>query len=177
MDSPAQGVARARIQRSAAILLCAAAASCAGVSYRDGVVHSQYTTYRVGRLGADWQQVSVDDNDLAFFSRGKGTIGAHSTCSDYDDVPQTALMNHLLFGTQKRVFRVEEEVTLDGRGARHVVVDAELDGVPITLEVVLVVKNGCVYDLSLVSSRERHARARDEFMRFVGAFEVLPHGD
>lgn len=151
--------------------LCA----CGGAHFKDGIFYGEYTTYRVGELGREWQEVSVDDNDLAFHRAGRGTIGANSTCQDYDDVPHVALMNHLLFGMTHRQYRVEEEVTLDGRGARHDIVDAELDGVPITLEVFLVTRDGCVYDLSLVTSRQAHAASRADFLRFVSGFEVLPH--
>lgn len=171
-------VSPSRTARPAAVLapvLTLLSLGCGGATFENGVLHGEYTTYRVGALGGDWQRVSVDDNDLAFYSRGKGTIGANSTCRDYDDVPHVALMNHLLFGMQHRVYRVDEEVVLDGRGVRHAVVDAELDGVPVTLEVFLLTRDGCVYDLSLVSARAAHDRVRGEFHRFVSGFSVMPH--
>jgi hypothetical protein len=53
------------------------------------------------------------------------------------------------------------------------VADVELDGVPVTLDVYLVVKDGCVYDLTHVTGREYAESARLGFERFVQGFAVL----
>ncbi|MGD8858934.1 MAG: hypothetical protein PVI30_02915 [Myxococcales bacterium] len=143
-------------------------ASLSGDIYDDGTVR-----YRVGPRGGGFERVEVEDNDLAFFHPDLGTISVNSTCRDYEDVPETALMNHLLFGTREQDFRLEETVTLDGRGARHVLVDLELDGVPLTLEVFLLRKDGCVYDISHVAARNAPPAAREAFHRLVSGFAVL----
>ncbi len=144
----------------------------ASASFRDGVYDDGTVRYRVGPR-AGFERVEVEDNDLAFFNRHLGTITINSTCSEYEDVPQDALLNHLLFGTRERNFRVDEVLTLDGRGAKHVVVDVELDGVPLTLEIYLVKKDGCVYDLSHVSARSAPAEGQHAFRSFVAGFRVL----
>jgi hypothetical protein len=146
---------------------CGASASFADNVYDDGTVR-----YRVGPLSG-FQRVEVEDNDLAFFNRQLGTISINSTCTEYEDVPEDALLNHLLFGTRQRNYRVDETTTLDGRGAKHVVVDLELDGVPLTLEVFLVKKDGCVYDLTHTTARNVPPQARERFLAFVEGFAVL----
>jgi hypothetical protein len=130
--------------------------------------------YRVGRLGAPWERVRMADNDLSFHREGAGSISVTATCEGYDDVPAEALLNHLLFGTTNRTYVLDEDVTLDGRGARHALVDAELDGVPVRIEVYVVVRGGCVFDLSYVSGRDAHVRA--EFSRFVAGFQIARVG-
>ena len=103
-----------------------------------------------------------------------GTIAVNSTCEDYEDVPERALMNHLLFGTRERVFRTRGGVTLDGRGALHSVVDVELDGVPLTLDVYLLKKDGCIFDLTPdLESAPRSRPGRQQFEDFVAGFTVL----
>lgn len=160
-----------------ALLLCVIA-GCGGSVHFDGrVLTKEGTRYRIGELSTDWDRLSLDDNDLAFHSPGKGTIGVNATCGNYDDVPPQALMNHLFFGTTSRAYLVDEEVTLDRRGARHVVLQADLDGVPIEVEVFLVVNNGCVYDLSQTRRQGAPEAVAQEFARFVAGFAVLepPH--
>jgi hypothetical protein len=148
-------------------------AGCGGASFEHGIYDDGVVRYRIGPSPAGWERVNVEGNDLAFFHDSLGTIAVNSTCEDYEDVPEQALMNHLLFGTQQRDYRVEETVTLDGRGALHSVVDFELDGVPLTIEVYLVKKDGCVYDLSRISSRAAFAAGRPQFQALVRGFRVI----
>jgi hypothetical protein len=151
-----------------AVCACGASSSFHDRVYDDGTVR-----YRVGPLSSQFQRIEVGDNDLAWHDRGLGTISVNSTCSDYEDVPATALLNQLLFGTTSRNFRVEEIATLDGRAARHVIVDVEMDGVPVTLNVYLLQKDGCVYDLTHVVAPQESERARPLFEAFVRGFAVL----
>ena len=144
-----------------------------GASLRDGVYDDGRARYRIGSLSPEWRRVELDDNDLAFHRRGMGTISVNSTCSDYEDVPNVALVNHLLFDTSERRYLQEETVTLDGRGARHVVVQIELDGVPIEIELFVLKKDGCVFDLGHVRSRSSDPTARRGFLAFVHRFSVI----
>jgi hypothetical protein len=170
MNAHAFGFLVAPRQR-AEVFVCALLSACAAVGAFDGSsFHKPDVAYRVGRLGADWQRLRLAGNDLAFHKPEYGTIAANATCSDYEDIPQQPLLNHLLFGTTHRQYVVDEEVTLDGRGTRHAVVDAELDGAPVRLEVYVLTRAGCVFDLSYVS--DRSAKARDEFVQFASAFRV-----
>ncbi len=148
-------------------------AACSSASFVQGVYDDGTVRYRVGVLTGAWRRVDVSDNDLAFFHPSLGTISINSTCRGYEDVPEQALMNQLLFGTRDRVYRLEETVTVDGRGALHDVVDLTLDGVPLTLELYVLKKDGCVYDLSWISSRAAFARGRADFQAVVRSFEVL----
>ncbi len=150
-------------------LLALVAAGCAaqfdGRSFRKREV-----SYRIGQLDPGFRRVQVEGNDLAFYKPGAGSIAVNALCKDYEDVPHEALLNHLLFGTTHRTFLSDEEVTLDGRAARHALVDAELDGVPVRLEIYLLTRARCVFDLSYIS--DRSAPARESFARFVRAFHV-----
>lgn len=154
-------------------LACLALSACAGESYRNGIYEDDQVRYRAAAPAPQWRRVEVEENDLAFHRKGLGTISVNSTCIHYEDVPAIALVNHLLFDTNARQFITEETVTLDGRGAHHVVARVELDGVPIELEVFLLKKDGCVFDLTHIRARNAPPEARAEFMRFVERFAVL----
>lgn len=156
------------------VLVSAWLAACGGgATFHSGVYSDGYTRYRVGVLSPDWKPVVADGNDLAFTRRGMGTIAVNSTCTDYDDVPLSALVNQLLFDTTARRVQLDETVTLVGRGARHLIVDLELDGVPIQLELYVLRRNGCVYDLTHMRARTTPPEARDTFLAFVHRFDVL----
>jgi hypothetical protein len=156
-----------------ALLLTACFTGCGGASFRNGVFDDGIVRYRVAALPAGFRSIRVGDNDLAWHHDRLGTISINATCSDYEDVPEAALMNHLFFGTSERHYRLEETATLDGRGARHVIADVELDGVPVTLEIYLIKKDGCVYDLSHIASRSSFEAGLPVFTAFARGFAVL----
>lgn len=158
--------------RVAALLFALTAFMASGcATHFDGrSFRKREVAYRIGELEPGFRRVQVEGNDLAFYKPGAGSIAVNALCKDYEDVPHEALLNHLLFGTTARTFLRDEEVTLDGRAARHALVDAELDGVPVRLEVYLLTRARCVFDLSYIS--DRSAPARDSFARFVRAFRI-----
>lgn len=148
-------------------------AGCAGASFKGGLYADGSVRYRVGALDPEWRAVSSEGADLAFHRAGMGTISVNSTCTEYEDVPPAALLNHLLFETTDRRFVTEETIYLDGRGARHVVVQLELDGVPLEVEIYLLKKDGCVFDLTHVRAKAAASAARETFAAFVRHFVVL----
>lgn len=156
-----------------AFTLLLASGGCAGSSLRNGVYQDDQARYRIGQLPAGFERVELADGDLAFHRRGDGTISVNATCTDYEDVPLPALVNHLLFETTERRFLIEETVTLDGRAARHVLVQAELDGVPIELELYVMKRDGCVIDLAHVRTPAASAASRELFRAFVARFSLL----
>ncbi len=153
------------------LALSATGPGCGPRTRFDGTTfHKGELSYRVGQLSPDWRRVHLKGNDLAFYRPAYGTVSVTARCEDYDDVPMRVLFNHLLFGMTNRKYLVDEEVTLDGRGALHAVTEAELDGVPVRLENYLLVRSGCLFDLSYVSSLS--GPGSDEFTRFVRAFHI-----
>jgi hypothetical protein len=160
--------------RRRALALALTLSACASTGgFHDRIFDDGTVRYRVGALVPGFERIEVGDNDLAWHDRGLGTISVNATCSGYDDVPTSALLNQLLFGTTERQFRLDETATLDGRAARHAIVDVEMDGVPVRLNVYLMRKDGCVYDLTHVGALEQAARAQPVFEHFVSEFAVL----
>lgn len=161
--------------RRALVWGCAACWGCATtVQFHGNTVETGQVRYRIGNPGQGFQKVEVGENDLAYWLPEDGaTIGVHSTCRDFDDVPARALLNHLLFGTTDRQLVSSETMALDGRGALHAVYELALDGVPVRLEVIVLSKDGCVFDFSLVTKPERFDRSRLGFERLVQGFEMI----
>jgi hypothetical protein len=150
-----------------AILLagCGTRGTLSGDLYRDGPV-----AFRIGALPPEWRRVQVADGQLAFHHEDGGTILAHATCEARGDASLDVLTNHLLFGIEEARERSRRPLLLDGRRGLRTRVDGELDGVPIALDLVVLKKDSCTYDLELASSPDVFARRQADFERFFTGF-------
>lgn len=129
--------------------------------------------YEVGPVPPAWRPIRVDDNDLAWFDPATSSlVHVDHTCERTQDTPLVALVQHLLIGFTQREFSLQETVPMDRREARHVVLRARLDGVPRSIELYVLKKDGCVFDLGLVSPPGDFERARPGFDAFVRGFRT-----
>jgi len=128
--------------------------------------------YRVAEPPAAWQRIGSTGDSLAFHHPAGGVIAANATCDDREDVPLDVLTNHLLFGIEQRRERPRTPLTVDGRGALRTRLSGTLDGVPVALDLVVLKKDGCVYDLLLVAGPAQVAAREPEFERFVAGFST-----
>jgi hypothetical protein len=125
----------------------------------------------------DWERVQGPEGDLAFRDpRSQAVIAANATCRGHHDPPLSVLVNDLLIGTTARSVLLEETLHLDGREARHEVVALRLDGVPLIYDVYVMKKDGCVYDLTLISRPRAYDTVADQFVAFVSAFRAAGQG-
>lgn len=122
---------------------------------------------RTGTLPAAWQRVRDDGGSVAFHHTSGGTIVSAISCGDADDVPLDVLTTHLLLGIEGRRERARQEFVLDGRAALRTQLDAQLDGVPVALDLIVLKKDGCTVDLYLVAPRPAFDERRLDFERFV----------
>ena len=109
---------------------------------------------------------------VGFFSDSVGgVIEANATCrDDADAAPLRALTRQLLIGYTDRNVESQDKVSLDEREALHTRVDAKLDGVPMTLDLYVMKRNGCIFDLSYAAPPDAFARGAADFQRFVDGF-------
>ena len=120
--------------------------------------------YRVGALPDGWRMVHQEGASVGFFSEAAGAIiEANATCrDDADAAPLGALTRQLLIGYTERAIESQKTVPLDAREALRTRVTAKLDGVPMTLDLYVMKRDGCIFDLSLRGAagdvRARHAR-------------------
>ena len=126
--------------------------------------------FRIGALPAPWRRVQIADGQLAFHHADGGTILAHATCEPRDDVSLNVLTNHLLFGIEQRRELARTPLSVDGRQALRTRLMGTLDGVAVALDLVVLKKDGCMYDLELASAPEVFALRQPDFERFFGGF-------
>lgn len=154
-------------------LLALAACSSAGVSVQGNTVVAPNLTYTFGPTAPSWRPIAVENNDAAWFDpETSGTVYVDHTCERSQDTPLAALVQHQLLGFTEREFVSEETVPFDRREARHVVVRAKLDGVPRMIELYVMKKDGCVYDLGYVAPPDRFEAGRASFDAFARGFHT-----
>lgn len=144
-----------------------------GVEYRDKEV-----AFRLGPTPVGAVQLKSNDAKLAFQNDQIGaTVAVSARCGlDSDDVPLQALVQHLFLQIENRQTVTEQSYTLDDRAALEVELVADLDGVRRHFVVVVLKKNGCVYDFLHVDgdgSDARLAQSRADFRRMVKGFRTL----
>lgn len=165
--------AKSTTARAAA--LCVALAGCAGggVEVRGSTVVGDDLSYAFGPVPERWRRIHVESNDAAWFDPDTaGTIHVDHTCDRSQDTPLAALVQHLLIGFTQREVVSEETIPFDRREARHVVVRASLDGVPRTMELYVMKRDGCVFDLGYAAPPARFDRGQADFTAFARGFAV-----
>lgn len=128
--------------------------------------------YRLGELGPGWRLVYQKEAAVGFYNDAVGgVIEANSTCrQDAEAAPLQTLTRHLLIGYTDRQVESQEKVPLAHREALHTRATAKLDGVPMALELYVLKRNGCIFDLSYVAPPSTAERGRAAFARFVAGF-------
>ncbi len=150
--------------------------ACGGASFAGGVYRGHGVAYEVSPLGEGWRSVDVGDhNDLAWRNDALSSIvQINSTCEADMDVPLQALTNHLLIGFTEREIQSQELQPLDGRESLVTSLSAKLDGVPRSLLLVVMKKDGCVYDMALISAdAAAFDSARPAFDSLRGSFHTV----
>lgn len=147
------------------LLACGPTATFSGGVFRRGAV-----AYRVGPLSPDWQRLRSSGSDLAFRHTHGGTVVVHGQCPAQDDAPLDVLTNHLLFGVTARKEQARTTLSLDGREALRTQLFASVDGVTVGLDLVVLKKDGCLYDLQLIAGPAHFAARQPDFTAFVAGF-------
>jgi hypothetical protein len=156
------------------LYLALSACGAASVTFEGGIFHGKDAAFRVGDVPGDWHRVNVDDSALAFRDARGSSILVSGRCDlRVDDVPLVALTNQLVIGTTERELVKEETFPFDKREARHTVMKAKLDGVPLVWDAYVMKKNGCVYDMVYVAPPDRFEEGSGAFERFAQAFHSV----
>jgi hypothetical protein len=162
--------------RAHGFLMLVVVAACApSVAFEGDVFHGRGgVSFRVGEVPPSWTRVTTDDSTLAFRDERGASVMVDGRCNmKSDDVPLVALTNQLVIGTTERKYDKEEVIPFDGREARHTVMRAKLDGVPLVWDAYVVKKNGCVYDMAYVAPPGDFERGQGAFERFVSGFRTV----
>lgn len=152
--------------------LLGALTACRGVLAAGSFTHEGVSYRVVVPEGKEWRRVDFEDNDLAWLSTTSAhMIAINSTCTGHEDPPLEILTNHLVIGfTDKEVIK-REAFKLDGRDALRSWIHAKIDGVPTSLELVVLKKNGCVHDFTYVSPVGEEGKYQKDFDALIDGFK------
>ena len=146
---------------------------CTNRSFSQGVFAKDGVRYRVGELSRSWRALEVESNDVAYVSNDSPhSLAVNSTCAPTGDAPLRVLTQHLLMGFTERELVSEEPHALDGRDSLRSRYRAKLDGVPVEMMLVVMKKNGCVYDFTYLSPPGRFDEKLESFKRVLAEFHA-----
>ncbi len=164
-------------QALAASLLAVVGCSASGPTF-DGHVFRQgrEVAFHVPEPPPTWRKLAVSQASLAFHDEASGaSVLVNAQCRRPDeDTPLVALTNHLLIGTTERELLLQEVRPFDGREIMHTRLRAKLDGVPRMFDLLVLKKDGCVYDFAYVVPPDRADQGMPPFERWVSGFRTLP---
>ena len=92
---------------------------------------------------------------------------------DGDDIPLSALTNHLFMQFTDKQLETQEVVPFDEREAMHTRMVASLDGVPLRYDAWVLKKDGCVYDMLYFAEPARFEAGYGAFSSMVRQFATL----
>ncbi len=155
-------------------LACGAGGQLRGDVYRGGGL-----AFRLGTMPPGWRQLEVKGARVAFRDEAaESTVLVNARCGkDGDDIPLQALTQHLFMSFTERETLDQKVVPMDGREAMHTLMNAKLDGVPLSFDAFVLKKDGCVYDFVDISAPDKLATYRAAFETFVGGFHTLKAGE
>lgn len=153
-------------------------------------------SFGIGLPGKDWKPYPEKESgvQVAWLSqKSSSVIQVRSQCAEHGDSSLEMFTAHigadfgnwqvreLDTGEKDRRGRpitepVQKNFRLAGRTAMRSTVDAELDGVPISLEVVVLKKDGCLFDLTLISPPNAFDSEMPAFDRVVKGFRFPLRG-
>jgi hypothetical protein len=152
-------------------LLGAACTKAAG--FENWIYRNETVRYRVGALPGSWERIEVSDGQVAFIDRRtSATISADASCSG-SDAPLAVLTSHRFIGITERKILSQEKLPFDGREALRTRIAGKLDGVLVEIEIMLLKKDGCVYDLVYTAAPDAFLDRRGDFDAFVSGFRKL----
>jgi hypothetical protein len=164
------------VSRAARALLWTASGMCAALgcasSHFNGTeFRADDIAFRLEYVPPNWRRIEINDTALAFRDDADETTTAiNGRCGrDAEDVPLRSLTQHLFLQFTDRQLEEQRLLPLDGREALETRMVARLDGVPKHFHVVVLKKDGCVYDFLQIANQ---ARDPEQFLHFVRGFST-----
>ncbi|NVB41845.1 hypothetical protein G6O69_28695 [Pseudenhygromyxa sp. WMMC2535] len=156
--------------------------------WEPGWTQSKEATYRFGLPGPAWEQLVQKDTQVAWHhSTDPAVIQIYSECGDHGDSDLEDFTDHqrIDYATweileeptgeldaegQPRMRSKQYYTTIAEREALRTTVQANLDGVDVLIEYVVLKKNGCLFDLTYIAMPEIFDAHAPEFQRVIDGF-------
>jgi hypothetical protein len=149
-----------------------------GAKINDGKFADSKVQYAIGEPGQGWEPIRVEQANGAWHSDALGSsLLVNSHCEGVADAPLEGLTSDLMMGMTDRNIESQKTIPFSKREAMETVATAKLDGVPRKLEMFVMKKDGCVYDIVLDSDPAHFDAAQAGYNRVRDGFDVAPRRD
>ena len=147
--------------------------SCRSLSLGENSLQNKKAIYYFGNPGNNFMPLNIKGTKKAWVSKDfDATIMLNSTCDHVENVPLKSLLGHLLIGMTQRKILKQVTKPFAKREALESTILAKLDGVPRKMQVLILKKDQCVYDLILSSAPKSFNEHIVSFNNVIGDFEV-----
>lgn len=128
--------------------------------------------YRTGQLASQWQVVHAEQASVSYFNPDlHAIIESNASCrDDADTTPLEAVTTRLLNGYTDANYRKSEKVPRISREVLHSVIEAKLEGAPMMLDLYVIKRQGCIFDLSFAAPPAQFSAGSTAFAQFVQGF-------
>ncbi|HEX2878073.1 MAG TPA: hypothetical protein VHO25_00925 [Polyangiaceae bacterium] len=156
-------------------MLSSAVMACASNHFDGHVFRNEEVAFELREIPANWRRLDAEGTLLSFRNDAAGsTIAVNARCGkDADDVPLQSLTQHLFLQFTERQIGEQQMIELAGREALRSELVAKLDGVRKHFIVVVLKKDGCVYDFVHITNSAPAAQDRETFEQFVQGFATV----
>ena len=118
-----------------------------------------------------FEEVHGSGADHVWQSRKTGnTIAYNSACLEKNKEDLKSLEKGILEGVDNVQVVKESKVNVDGAPAERTLAYGKTDGIPISIDLVVVKKANCTYDLAYVARTLTFAQEQDVFDKFIERF-------
>lgn len=158
---------RARLANAILCLSLVFVGQCAFLGSGPDIVHASGYQFHAP---SSWKKMEPGESDHAYRLPSNDIATLTSSCHGHPDAPLEILTRHLLFGTHDAKIAEQRHISVNGIPALRTEVRETLDGKAFSLILVVLSKNGCVFDFDLLSPKTIGDREDQEFMRFTESF-------
>ncbi len=130
------------------------------------------TTYRVGVPGPHWEPHQEQDAQVAWRrTDGSGMITARAQCEAHGDRTLEQFLDDLRLDFRYWTEQQRSMVRFAGREGLRVRSIVTLDGVSLTMDALLLKKNGCLFDFWYVATDGAFHTGLADYERFLVGFQ------
>lgn len=151
--------------------------ACAGGWKGSGDIYrkadSDEATFRFGLPGSDWEPVREKGSQVAWAHRNlPALIQLQAQCERHGDSSLEQFTDHLHIDFREWKVVSQKPEQFAGRDALRTTVDASLDGgYTMKFELLVLKKNGCLFDLHLMAAPSAFDQARPAFEQVAAGFQ------
>lgn len=129
--------------------------------------------FRVGLPGEGWKVHREQDSQVAWYHPDrKAIIQVHSQCQEHGDSDLESFTDHLRIDSTDWQVLQQRYIRVVDREALRSTVMAAFDGAPpVKLELIVVKKNGCVFDLDYLAAPANFDGGLGDYEKVVAGFD------